>query len=1251
MHAAVAESLLQEQEACEDAKKQALYRQCRKDGPTAYPLKVALPGIASPSLLDRAQNKPNVEGNLRMLRKQRAEERGNTVYVPPQAKASFQAADNSQFPLMEKVQEFLASERKVFLLLGDSGVGKSTFSRGLEFELWQSYEKKTGWIPLNIDLAAVKEPEHDMVAKQLRKFKFTETQIRELKHHRKFILICDGYDESQQTHNLYTSNQLNQPGEWTAQMVISCRSDYLGSDYRDRFRPGDRNQLFDSSLFQEAVMMPFSINQIQAYIQQYVSLHRPPWRVGDYEETFKRIPSLTELSENPFLLSLSLEVLPRMVDSGPHLSNTQVTRLMLYDHFIEQWFERSKERLEKMELLPQRKAAFERLSAEGLAPNGIEYLKRFAVAIYEEQDGRPVVEYSQLLDEGSWKDAFFTKEYMQLILEASPLAHQGNQHRFIHRLLLEYVLARAIFDPQDKRSRVASFSGPSRRESMLLTVSSDVDASYKESTILRELDLRSPLVWRDFVNDYSLLQFLEERVQREPVFKEQLLRYIEHSKGDSVWSTAAANSITILVRAGVQFIGADLQGIQIPGADLSYGQFDSAQLQGADMRNVDLRGAWLRQANLSGAQMAGVQLGELPYLTENEMVDSCTYSLDGKSFAVGLVNGDIHLYTTSIWEQAQTLNGHTASVQSIAYSPRGDQIASGCRDKTVRLWDVGTGTCLHVLTDHTGEVNCVAYSPQEDQVASASDDKTIRLWNPVSGKCLWKLSGHSGRVLSIAYAPSGGQIASGSEDSTVRLWNVETGSCSRSLSGHSSSIWEVAYSPQGDYLASAGNDKTIRLWDVRTGACQHTLTGHTKRVESVAYSPNGDRVASGGMDEMVHVWDVETGLCCHTLIGHSNIVTKVVYSPNGDQIASSSFDKTVRLWDVSPRASRFVSSSHASAVHNVQCLLNGDQIATCSDDQTVRLWDAGTGICRQIMTGHDSKVFSVACSPRGGRIASGGADNAVRLWDVETGECTHTLLGHTNGVCGLAYHPRGVQIASGSYDGTVRLWDVASGDCQKTFDGHKDVVLSVAYSPDGVLIASSSMDQTVRIWNVESLECRHTLSPDGEGDDKAVWNVAFSPQGRQLASATDDGNVRLWDLESGKCTSTLAGHSSGVYCVTYSPQGDLLASGSRDLTVRLWDVATGGCQSVIRNFQEAIRGIAWEAMLGGSYLVTGSEDGLVLNFQVIDEAEQFNVSLKWCTMKGALTVLGASLQDVSGLTRVNWQLLEQRRAVGEPGQL
>ena len=1207
--------------------------------PDSYPLKIALVEPISPSLVDRAQqSRLGIEEGIRQLRSQRTKGRENTVYVSPHAKATLQAADSARFPLMDKLKEFLTSDQKVFLVLGDSGAGKSMFSRELELDLWNSYQKG-GRIPLLIDLAAIDNPEHDLVAKYLRRAEFTDPQIREMRNNHKFILICDGYDESHQPRNLYTSNRLNQPGEWDIQMVISCRTEHIGVDYRVRFQPKDRNQQPDPSLFQEAVLTPFSLEQIQDYIKQHVSIHQTLWQLEDYKKALEQIPTLKELVRCPLMMTLSLEVLSRMVDIGQDLSAIRVTRLELYDHFVEQWLERSKRQLSEKDLTPESRATFERSSGEVFTHDGIDFMRRLAATIYKGQNGKPTVEHSPFQNEGSWKDESLFCEDKQLLRKAFPSIRNGNQHRFIRRSLLESGLSCALVEPQGTIKR--SLSEPVL--GCFLNVEGLEGFKIETTAVEQEPEIDYPLVWRNIVSDYSLLQFLEERVRLDPLFKKRLHDYIEYSKKDKKWRKAAANAITILNRAGVRFIGADLQGIQIPGANLGYGVFDSARLQGADLRMVNFRGTWLRQADMSGAKMTGAQFGELPSLVERGEVHSCAYSPDGGSIAVGLDNGSINLYTTSTWERIRTLNGNWRVTSCIVYSPKSDQIASTCDVNTVCLWNPETGSLQHTLS-HPDWVRCVSYSPQGAQVTSACGDMIIRVWDTVSGTCRQTLSGHTNGVSCVAYSPSGQQLVSGSLDRTVRLWNIEKGYCSRILSGHIDTVWGIAYSPQGDQAASASQDTTVRVWDVETGKCSRIIDGHLSAVFCVAYSPKGGQVASGGLDATVRIWDVESGHGRHTLTGHSGTVMKMAYSPNGDQIASASFDKTVRLWDVSAWASNSVSNGHSLEVSSVKCSPKGDLIASSSADRTIRLWDVDTGACRRIMSGHENSVFGIAFSPQGDRIASGSSDGTVRLWDTGTGTCLHVLRGHSHWVEGVAYSLQGDKVASASDDNTVQIWDVETAERRRTLVGHTDAVMTVAYSPDGNQIATGSRDGTVWIWNAGTGACIQTLV----GHTNWVRDVVYSPRESQLASASYDKTIRLWDLAIGECNLTLSGHDDRVTSIAYSQQGDLLTSGSWDRTVRLWDVVSGQCRATIRNLPGAIHSIAWITTIDADFFVTGNGYGSVLKWKVINEGEQYSVHLAWNAKNGTLVMTGASIRDASGLTPLNEKLLKQRGAIEEP---
>ncbi|BBE09979.1 NB-ARC domain protein [Mycoavidus cysteinexigens] len=1154
------------------------------------------------------------------------------LYVEPRGKANSHEANT--FNLLPKIQAFLNDEKvKVVLLTGDSGAGKTSFNRVLEKQLWKD-KKEHDAIPLFISLASIDNPVHDLIPTTLKKRGLSKDQIQRLKKEKqKFIFILDGYDEIRQTRNLYQSNGINQPGSWQGQMVISCRSEYLGQGqgYRKWFQP-DQYRQGGAWSFPEVVIEPFSEEEQNQYLEKYVERNQPIWDAQQFNKALEQ-PHLKELVSNPFLLRVVLEVLPYLEDEGKPRTAIQL-RMDLYNQFVRQWFERNEQRLIARDLTENKRDIFREMCDEGFAEHGIEFMEDLAVHLYIKNSGNPVVEYSSLKDKGNWKKEFFElNDKKQLLREAWPLSRSGNQYRFIHKLLLEYFAARVIFASLD--ACMVADTHHHRRGS---------DASvygfgnqHQSSQTPRDMSL-APKHW---VGDLGVVRLLTERVQQETIFKKHLLAIIERSKEDAGVSQTAANAMTILVRAGVQFNGADLKGIQIPGADLSDGVFDSAQFQGADLRKTTLRMSWLRNANLRSAQMAGVQFGEWPYLQEKSEVQSCAYSPDGKTCAAGLEDGTIKVYSTSDWGKIHTLEEHTNAVISVVYSPSGAQIASGSNDTTVRLWDAHSGVRVHTLERHAGGVSSVVYSLDGAQIASGSFDKTVRLWDAHSGAHIHTLEGHTCSIWSVVYSPSGAQIASGSSDKTVRLWDVHSGVHIHTLEGHTHAVYSAVYSPSGAQIASSSHDTTVRLWDAQSGAHVHTLEGHTTAVSSVVYSPSGAQIASGSWDRTVRLWDAQSGAHVHTLEGHTHGVSSVVYSPNGAQIASGSWDKTVRLWGAQSGAHVHTLERHTHTVYSVVYSPNGAQIASGSSDETVRLWDAQSGAPVRTLEGHTSYVLSVVYSPSGAQIVSGSFDKTVRLWDAQSGVHMHTLEGHTSGVWSVAYSPSGVRIASGSFDKTVRLWDAQSGVHVYTLEGHTGTVWSVAYSPSGAQIASGSDDNTVRLWDAQSGTHMHTL----EGHTSSVNSVVYSRSGAQIASGSDDKTIRLWDAQSGFTVHTLRGHTNPVSSVAYSSSGQMIASSSSDHTVRVWDVVSSQCRSVIQGFLGEVKSVAWKATPDGNYLVTGSSNRLIRQWQVIVEGERYQVVLRWISPHAELTVKETLIDGVEGLSGMNKQLLKQRGAI------
>lgn len=460
------------------------------------------------------------------------------------------------------------------------------------------------------------------------------------------------------------------------------------------------------------------------------------------------------------------------------------------------------------------------------------------------------------------------------------------------------------------------------------------------------------------------------------------------------------------------------------------------------------------------------------------------------------------------------------------------------------------------IIDVPAQVFSVAYSPDGQRIATGSGDNTVRQWDAVTGEEIGApFTLHENQVVSVAYSPDGRRIASGSADNTVRLWNSATGE----------QIWEgkqdlavtvVAFSPDGRRVASGGADSTVRLWDATTGR-SIWQSAHDGPVSQLAFSPDGARLVAGSYNNTARVWDAGTGTeVGEPIRGHNAPVFGVAYSPDGTYIATGSLDGSVRLWDAGTR--RPIGQPLSGArVTKVAFSPDGHRIATASADGGIDLWDVGTGQLIGELSGHRASVEYVAFSPDNRRLVSGGDDKTIRIWDVHSWQ---PMYGHTD-IAVATFSDNGNEIRSGGFDGTVLRWDTATGSPigppirvdDTTVDSLEPV------GPQRLFSISEDMDgvKTYRLWDAG------TRAPVGEP------TVLPSSNFQQQINLSDDGEkmavlflgeIQVFDADTMRPVGEPIRPESPSVFFRFSPDSKILATSHTsddDQSVRLWDVATG----------------------------------------------------------------------------------------------
>lgn len=282
------------------------------------------------------------------------------MYIPirgahPRQDAFLTFTEAETIDMDKTTRDFFESSKRAMLLIGHAGGGKSTFIKFMLTKLWNEYSEG-GSIPIFVMLTELQNLTGNLMSETLTRTGFTLDETDYIRKHRKIILFLDGYDEAFCRQNLYDINKM---AEWDLSVIVACRSDYepiRDKHYHKYFVPSPDGRM-DYDIFEEYTVVPFSEHQIESYIKKYLEA-QPKSQWNDVEEWMHQInliPGVRNIIQNPFLLMLTMDVLPDIVEKYKNKSGkdrVEFQKTSLLDAFMEKWFLREEAKLRLKGQLP-----------------------------------------------------------------------------------------------------------------------------------------------------------------------------------------------------------------------------------------------------------------------------------------------------------------------------------------------------------------------------------------------------------------------------------------------------------------------------------------------------------------------------------------------------------------------------------------------------------------------------------------------------------------------------------------------------------------------------------------------------------------------------------------------------------------------------------------------------------------------------------------------------------------------------------
>lgn len=450
-------------------------------------------------------------------------------------------------------QIFSSSEKQYYLVLADSGMGKTTF---LE-KLFITYYKK-------------KLKKYDIFIFSLGRNDSMD-RIKEIQKPEKTILLLDALDEDTNAMKKY-KKRLNTICETTRlfnKVIITCRTQFFP----------DRDSESDYQMFKKYYVSPFNDNEIEQYLRKkYNSI----FEKSKIERAKKVIDKCPHLMARPMILAYIDDLLS---DENREYKYS----FELYSELVNKWIKREQ------------------------IKNVNKYLYAFSekVALYMYNKGTSYIESKEIK---SLCTTYFIDFKPGLARTRSLLNRNAEgQYKFAHMSILEYFLAKKAFD--DIEFRKTMTSDDSDGYELTKTFFEEMCIDYLNAKVKHDSITDMPLKLYNRSFEFFQLQntILEgmEIVEcdfmgcnlQDANLKSAYLNHVNLCKAN-LKNARLQNAYL----EDVKFLSANLVTARLEGAEFTNADFTGANLINANFENANLFEANFKNANIMGACFTGADL-------------------------------------------------------------------------------------------------------------------------------------------------------------------------------------------------------------------------------------------------------------------------------------------------------------------------------------------------------------------------------------------------------------------------------------------------------------------------------------------------------------------------------------------------------------------------------------------------------------------------------------------------------------------